>query len=257
MAEFNINSENIDRYRDFDFSQLDNEEITISEQNDGRFPLVTINNVNGILIVEVFHEVYRWDYWIRNYSVRKFEKAFNDPSKEVEIEGVMGVEYVVFEEDEDKILLTWRLTLGEAGFHRELKTIILRSIEQILFQTRLLLLEPETPRGLKKYFLVNGSAYTIGSGIFWVALPVICGAMFSLGRIKFDSEKNILYDEKRSLMDSITVKNRTIKYIKHNSDSALNILSHMPYDQMKLDTTSFRKVQTNIENAGAALSLNR
>ena len=31
----------------------------------------------------------------------------------------------------------------------------------------------------------------------------------------------------------------------------------MPYNQMTLDTGEFRKVQTNIENAGAALYLNK
>jgi hypothetical protein len=40
------------------------------------------------------------------------------------------------------------------------------------------------------------------------------------------------------------------------SDSAHQILGHMPYDQMKLDTSEFRKVQSNIEAAGAALYLN-
>jgi hypothetical protein len=40
------------------------------------------------------------------------------------------------------------------------------------------------------------------------------------------------------------------------SDSALNILGHMPYDKMKLDTAEFHNVQSNIEAAGAALYLN-
>ena len=46
-----------------------------------------------------------------------------------------------------------------------------------------------------------------------------------------------------------------IKFMVRNSDFAHNILGHMPYNEMKLDTQEFRKVQTNIENAGTVLSL--
>ena len=110
--------------------------------------------------------------------------------------------------------------------------------------------------------------YSIGIGIFWTVALGLAGMIFSfgyyVGTTKFDSDKNELYkanqvltDNQRALQDSITTRDNTIKYLRHNSDSALNILSHMPYNEMKLDTPSYRRVQTTIENAGAALSLNK
>ena len=98
---------------------------------------------------------------------------------------------------------------------------------------------------------------SIGSGTFWVALPIICSLAFFLGTIKYDVDKISLAEQKKALQDTIRLREATITYLRHNSDSALNILGHMPYDEMTLDTNEFRKVQTNIENAGAALSLNK
>ena len=57
-------------------------------------------------------------------------------------------------------------------------------------------------------------------------------------------------------MDSLRLQKVDIERMRFVSDSALNILGHMPYDQMKLDTLEFHKVQSNIEAAGAALYLN-
>jgi hypothetical protein len=111
--------------------------------------------------------------------------------------------------------------------------------------------------GIRKYFLVNENSYTISSGTFWVVLPIICGVAFFLGTVKYDVDKIILSDQKKALEDTVKSRENTIKYLRHNSDSALNILGHMPYGEMNLDTLSFRKVQTTIENAGAALYLNK
>ncbi len=110
---------------------------------------------------------------------------------------------------------------------------------------------------LAKYFLVSDNSYKIGIGTFWIVLPLICTTVFFLGTIKYDADKISLVQENQALKDTINIRENTIKYLRHNSDSALNILSHMPYGDMKLDTNEFRKVQTNIENAGAALYLNK
>lgn len=110
---------------------------------------------------------------------------------------------------------------------------------------------------IKKYFLVKGNSYVIGIGTFWAVIPVVCGVAFFSGTIKYDSEKINLSEENRALKDTIKVREKKIEYMKRISDSAHNILGHMPYDEMKLDTLEYRKVQTNIENAGAALNLNK
>ena len=103
-------------------------------------------------------------------------------------------------------------------------------------------------RGLRKYFLISGNSYSIGISTFWVVLPIICSLSFFLGTIKYDTDKISLIEDKKALQDTIKVRENTIKYLRHNSDSALNILGHMPYNEMRLDTNEFRKVQTNIEN---------
>ena len=56
--------------------------------------------------------------------------------------------------------------------------------------------------------------------------------------------------------DTLKLQRQTIARMRFVSDSALNILGHMPYDRMKLDTAQFHKVQSNIKAAGAALYLN-
>jgi hypothetical protein len=72
--------------------------------------------------------------------------------------------------------------------------------------------------------------------------------------VKYDAEKISLAEQKKALADTVRTRENTIANMRHNSDSALNILSHMPYNEMTLDAQSFRKVQTNIESAGAVLS---
>ena len=97
--------------------------------------------------------------------------------------------------------------------------------------------------------------------IFWTATVILIGGAFTLGfylgNAKFDNNLIELSQDKKALQDSLKVKDNVIQNIRHNSDSALNILGHMPYNEMKLDTQSFRKVQTTIENAGAVLYLNK
>ena len=89
---------------------------------------------------------------------------------------------------------------------------------------------------------------------------VIVGAIFSAGvyygNTKFDRNLIELTDINKTLKDSIRMQDNHIKLIQRNSDSAHQILARMPYKEMTLDTLSYRKVQTTIENAGAALNLN-
>lgn len=257
MADQNFNSSNIDDYRNFDFTQLGHNEIEVSEQQYRSFPLTMISQKNGFLNIEVYYEVYLWDHWIRNYSIKRLEKAFFNSFANMQIEGVDEVKAGVFEEDEEKVLITWHLKMPLTRWQKEIKSTILKSVDIVLYETRLQLDEPKSPSGIKKYFLINGSSYTIGTGTFWVALPIICSVAFFLGTIKYDADKISLVEDKKALQDTIKIRDNTIKYLRNNSDSAVNILSHMPYSEMKLDSNEFRKVQTNIENAGAALNLNK
>lgn len=104
-------------------------------------------------------------------------------------------------------------------------------------------------------FLGNFNNTEIISG-FVTALTLACAFAFFLGTVKYDAEKIALSEGKKSLLDTISVREDAIKFMRHNSDSALNILGNIPYKEMKLDTLSFRKVQTTIEKAGAVLYLN-
>ena len=130
----------------------------------------------------------------------------------------------VFEEDEEKVLLTWHLKMPVTRWQEEIKTTILKSIDIVLYETRLQLSDPKLPSGIKKYFLINRSSYTIGTGTFWVVLPIICSLAFFLGTIKYDADKISLVEDKKALQDTIRIRENTIKYLRHNSDSALNIL---------------------------------
>jgi hypothetical protein len=100
-----------------------------------------------------------------------------------------------------------------------------------------------------------GSHFTVVGGIFAFGLYV--------GSIKFDKNLIDLSDidrefktESANLKETVKARENSVEYMRKISDSALNILGHMPYKEMTLDTLSFRKVQTTIENAGAALYLN-
>ena len=97
--------------------------------------------------------------------------------------------------------------------------------------------------------------------LFWTVIVIFIAGSFTLGfylgNARFDNNLIELSESKRDLQDSLKIKNKLIKSIRHNSDSALNILGHMPYTEMNLDTLSYHKVQTTIENAGAALYLNK
>lgn len=106
--------------------------------------------------------------------------------------------------------------------------------------------------------------YTIKHELFWavllgIAIPLLSGTFYLgqlIGNTKFDISTNEIRETNRILIDSLRLKDRKIERMRFVSDSALNILGHMPYDKMKLDTTEFRNVQSNIESAGAALYLN-
>lgn len=257
MAEHNFNSVNIDDYQDFDFTKLGDDEIEVSAQQYRSFPLSIITQKDGVLNIQVCYEVYMWDHWIRNHSIKRLEKAFFNSFRDLQIEGTQSVTAETFDENEEYVLLTWNLKMPLTRWQNEIKTAILRSVDIVLYKTRLQLEEAKLPTGIKKYFLVNGSSYNIGTGTFWIALPIICTAAFFLGTIKYDADKISLAEQKRALQDTVRAKESTIKFLRHNSDSALDILGHMPYDQMTLDTLEFRKVQTNIESAGSALYLNK
>lgn len=103
--------------------------------------------------------------------------------------------------------------------------------------------------------------------IITVFAGLIIGA-FKLGQLYQENSMNSAqYDLKKemghfendmnSLRDTIKARERVIEYVRRNSDSAHVILSHMPYKEMTLDSISFNKVQRTIENAGAALHLNK
>lgn len=92
---------------------------------------------------------------------------------------------------------------------------------------------------------------------FWSVLVVVCATSFLLGGIRFDQNLIDMSEQNRALNDSITQYKKGIEYMRHNSDSAHNILGHMPYSELNLDTTEFRKLQTNIEEAGKVLNLNK
>nr|WP_068891823.1 hypothetical protein [Pedobacter panaciterrae] len=106
--------------------------------------------------------------------------------------------------------------------------------------------------------------YTIKHELFWavllgISIPLLSATFYVgqlIGNTRFDISTNEIRETNRLLIDSLKLKDRKIERMRFVSDSALNILAHMPYDKMKLDTTEFRNVQSNIESAGAALYLN-
>lgn len=107
----------------------------------------------------------------------------------------------------------------------------------------------------------NSILTLIKSPAFWTVIVVLISGAFTFGlyfgNTKFDKDLIDLTQNKKDLQDTIKTKENTIQTLRHNSDSALNILGHMPYSEMHLDTSEFRKVQTNIESAGAILYLNK
>lgn len=106
--------------------------------------------------------------------------------------------------------------------------------------------------------------YLIKQELFWsvllgISIPLLTGMFFLgqfIGNTKYDIGTNEVRETNRLLKDSLIMRDRSIERMRFVSDSALNIMGHMPYEKMKLDTLEFRKVQSNIEAAGAALYLN-
>ena len=189
MTDQDFKSDNIDDYRNFNFKELGNNEIEISEQNHRSFPLSMIRQKDGFLYIEVYYEVYMWDHWIRNYSIKKLERSYFDAFSGLQIEDVEDVTPGVFNELEDYILLTWNLKMHLNSRGSDIKTAILRSVDLVLYNTRLQLEENKLSTGIKKYFRINESSYTISTGVFWVALPLVCTCAFFLGTVKYDAEK--------------------------------------------------------------------
>lgn len=124
------------------------------------------------------------------------------------------------------------------------------------------------PKVKKNLFKVTQGVYQINTSLFWGVILSLLGGFFAfglyVGTTKFDKNLIDLSDsnqelkaEVANLQDTIKARNNSVEYMRRVSDSALNILGHMPYNEMNLDTLSFRKVQTTIENAGAALYLNK
>ncbi|HKG06857.1 MAG TPA: hypothetical protein VKB19_10390 [Pedobacter sp.] len=106
----------------------------------------------------------------------------------------------------------------------------------------------------------NEGHYKIKHELFWTVLLALLSGTFYLGQLigntRFDISTNEIREKNKVLTDSLKLQRKAMERMRFVSDSALNILGHMPYEQMKLDTSEFRKVQTNIESAGAALYLN-
>ena len=106
--------------------------------------------------------------------------------------------------------------------------------------------------------------YIIKHELFWTVLlglsiPLLSATFYFgqlIGNRRYDMSTNQIIETDRLLKDSLKLQKQTIERMRFVSDSALNILGHMPYNQMKLDTSEFHRVQSNIEAAGAALYLN-
>jgi hypothetical protein len=106
--------------------------------------------------------------------------------------------------------------------------------------------------------------YLIKHELFWtvllgISIPLVSATFYigqQIGSTRYDASVNDIRETNKLLKDSIKLQKRNIERMRFVSDSALNILGHMPYDKMKLDTSQFHKVQSNIEAAGAALYLN-
>lgn len=124
------------------------------------------------------------------------------------------------------------------------------------------------PKPKTSLFKAAQGVLHINAALFWTVALALLGGFFwfgtYVGTTKFDKNLIDLSDTNRTLKDNVaslkdTIKGRekVIEYMKTISDSALNILGHMPYNEMTLDSLSYRKVQTTIENAGAALYLNK
>lgn len=137
-----------------------------------------------------------------------------------------------------------------------------QDIEEELNQIR------NKPKRKNILFKATQGAYQINTSLFWGVILPLLGGFFAfglyVGTTKFDRNLIDLSDSNRDLKtevahlkDTVKARENSIEYMRQISDSALNILGHMPYKEMTLDTLSFRKVQTTIENAGAALYLNK
>lgn len=92
---------------------------------------------------------------------------------------------------------------------------------------------------------------------FWsLAVAIVGGAFtagFYAGNVKYDTEKIDLSEQNRVLNDSIHTYHGVADYMRNKASSAHQLLGHMPYDELKLDSIQWRKVQTHIESVGFVL----
>lgn len=203
-------SVNIDDYKDYNFKTLP-EDKQVELYKDDFYPTSYITRQGDSLIVRVHYEYPMWDYWLRNYSVNKVRKAFNNAFEDLEIEGVEISESGLDElSEEGYLLFYWTLKMQTIGFD-EMKQTIITNVDVVLFKMRLQLVgETEltatlTPQltGIKKYFLNEGHSFKIGWATFWVAISLICGASYlvgnAIGNNKYDLEKYQLLDENKQL----------------------------------------------------------
>lgn len=106
----------------------------------------------------------------------------------------------------------------------------------------------------------NEEYFKIKPELFWTIILMAIGACFGFGyhfgNTKFDTMKIELSDENKKLKMEVKAREDIIERMRYVSDSAWNILGHMPYKEMNLDSIEFRKVQTTLERAGFALELN-
>lgn len=95
------------------------------------------------------------------------------------------------------------------------------------------------------------------SGGFFAFGLYVGTAKFDKNLIDLSDSNRILKSDIVLLKDTVKARENVIEYMRYVSDSALNILGNMPYQEMGLDSLAFKKVQPTIENAGAALYLNK
>lgn len=168
---------------------------------------------------------------------------------------------------EHYLILSYDENSGPANLFKTLDRSQLSGNYQSSFDRQLQILRgvliscKDTPPYKRKRQDDNAILSLIKNPSFWTVMAVLLGGTFALGlhlgNAKFDNNLIELSEEKRTLSDLLKQRDNLIQFIRRNSDSALNILSQMPYNEMALDSQAFRKVQSTIEKAGGVLYLNK
>ena len=207
-------------------------------------------------LTELIAQGYKFNF--ANNSVDKGHGVYSNPSPEF-LAWISSIQHYLIRNYDDNsgpvILFRTVEQRKFKGFHQDSFDEQLNILRGVLSSCK------ENPPSKIKQHDDNEILSLLKNKIFWGTIVVLTGGAFALGlhfgNNKFDNNLIELTETNKQLLDSINAKDQVIKIIRHNSDSALNILGHMPYNEMTLDTLEFRKVQTNIENAGAALYLNK